>query len=187
MKQSNKFLNFLRDIMIMIAIYIVINVVFVQFLMRPFKVEGSSMYPTLESKEIGFSDVLSIKRHKIERFDVVIVFKEDTSNYLVKRVIGLPGETVRYEYDTLYINNEAVEEPFLDDAFVKESTDNGNIDFTADISPITLADDEYYLLGDNRLKSSDSRVYGPFKQDQIKSKNGFILFPFNKIRSVKER
>lgn len=184
MKKNDKFLNFLKDIIIMIVVYIVINLVFVQFFMRPFRVDGSSMYPTLQHNELGFSNVFSLKRNSLQRFDIVIVFKEETNSYLVKRVVGLPNETIRYEYDTLYVNDEPVEETFLNEAFVKESTDNNSIDFTSDLGPITLGEDEYYLLGDNRLKSSDSRVYGPFKEEQIKSKNGFVIFPFNKIRGL---
>lgn len=184
MKKNDKFLNFLKDVMIMIVIYIVINVVFVQFFMRPFRVEGSSMYPTLKSNDLGFSNVFSLKTKSIERFDIVIVFKEDSKSYLVKRVIGLPNETIKYECDTLYVDGKPVEEPFLDEAFMKESTDDKNIDFTSDLGPVTLGDDEYFLLGDNRLKSNDSRVYGPFKKDQIKSKNGVVIFPFNKIRTL---
>lgn len=182
--KNDKFLNFLKDVMIMVVIYIIINLVFVQFIMRPFRVEGESMLPSLESHELGFSNVFSYKKNSVERFDIVIVFREETKQYLVKRVIGMPGETVRYEYDKLYINDEYVEETFLDADYIKKITEDRNIDFTSDFGPVVLGSDEYYLLGDNRPRSSDSRIYGPFKEAQIKSKNGFVFYPFNRIRKL---
>ena len=161
--KNDKFLSFLKDVITMVVIYIIINLVIVQFFFRPFRVEGESMHPNLESHELGFSNVFSYRKNKAQRFDIVIVFRPETKQHLVKRVIGLPGETVRYEYDKLYINDEY-------------------IDFTSDFGPVVLGDDEYYLLGDNRPRSSDSRIYGPFKEEQLKSKNGFVFYPFNKIR-----
>lgn len=184
MKKNDKFLNFLKDLMSLIIVYIVINLVFVQFFMRPFRVEGESMQPNLSPHELGFSNVYSFRKNAVQRFDIVIVFMPDTNRYLVKRVIGLPNETLRYEYDKLYINDEYVEEPFLDEEFKKAMTADRNIDFTSDFGPVTLGENEYYLLGDNRPKSSDSRIYGSFSLEQIKSKNGFVFYPFNKIRKL---
>ncbi len=180
--KNDKFLSFLKDVITMVVIYIIINLVIVQFFFRPFRVEGESMHPNLESHELGFSNVFSYRKNKAQRFDIVIVFRPETKQHLVKRVIGLPGETVRYEYDKLYINDEYVEEPFLDKDYMELITNDRNIDFTSDFGPVVLGDDEYYLLGDNRPRSSDSRIYGPFKEEQLKSKNGFVFYPFNRIR-----
>ena len=170
--------------MTLIIVYVIINIVFVQFFMRPFRVEGESMMPNLASEEFGFSSVYGYRNNGIERFDIVIVFKEDTKQHLVKRVIGLPGEKVHYEYDRLYINDEYVEEPFLEETFKENAIKDLTIDFTNDFGPVVLEDDEYYLLGDNRPRSSDSRIYGAFKEENIKSKNGFVFFPFNRIRKL---
>ncbi len=184
MKKNDKFLNVLKDIMSLIIVYVLLNIVFIQFFMRPFRVEGESMMPNLASKEFGMSNVYSYRNKGIERFDIVIVFKEDSKQYIVKRVIGLPGEKVYYEYDKLYINDEYIEEPFLNETFKENAIKDLTIYFTNDFGPVLLGDDEYYLLGDNRPRSSDSRIYGPFKEEQIKSKNGFVFFPFNKIRKL---
>lgn len=184
MKKDDKFLIFLKDTIKTIVIYVVIAFVLTQFVVRPFRVEGESMYPTLHDSEMGFSNIISVKLGSIKRFDVVIVYIEETQKYLVKRVVGLPNEIVEYENDTLYINGEAVEEPHLDETHVLKQTDNGNFNFTTDFGPVTLGENQYFLLGDNRLRSSDSRVYGPFDKNQIKSKNGLVFFPLNRIRLI---
>ena len=85
---------------------------------------------------------------------------------IVKRVIGLPGETIEYKKGVLYINDEVVEEEFIDDD-VKELTGN--------VSKRTLADDEYFIMGDNRAHSTDSRFFGAVKKKEIKGR-GLLRF-----------
>lgn len=152
----------------------VIAFVTVNFLIRPIRVEGSSMYPTLESDALGIANVLSVRMHDLNRFDIAIIYIEEEQKYLVKRIIGLPGETVAYRSGTLYINGEAVEENFLDTEY--RSSYSGV--FMADVDEITLGENEYYCLGDNRPNSKDSRFYGPFDRSQIRCKGAVILYPF---------
>lgn len=183
-KQDDKFIEFLKDIIKTIVIYVAVAFIITQFIVRPFRVDGESMYPALHDREVGFSNIIGLKISGVKRFDTVIVYIEETQKYLVKRVIGLPGERVEYENDVLYINGLPVAEPFLVEAYVSSETDNHTIDFTPDFGPVILGSEQYFLLGDNRLKSSDSRVYGPFDASQIKSKNGVIIYPFDKIRTL---
>lgn len=138
------------------------------YVVQPVKVEGDSMYPTYENGQIGVS-VIAGKDH-IERFDVVILNTNDGKK-IVKRVIGLPGETLEYKDDVLHINGVSTAETFLD----KEYVVSGNMPFTSDIEAITLAEDEYYCLGDNRWVSKDSRYYGPFKAESIIAKGVYVL------------
>lgn len=158
---------------------IVITVVVVgllsKFVIKPIRVEGSSMYPTLVDQDLGVANVLSVELGDINRFDIVIIHLQDPDEYLVKRVIGLPGETVSYKDGILYINQEAVEEDFLDESYKKEW---GTV-FMSDVEEITLQEGEYYCLGDNRPASKDSRYYGPFDKSQIVAKGAMILFPFS--------
>ena len=118
-----------------------------------YQVNGSSMYPTLQENERGIALRTNFFK-QIKRFDIVVINYD--GRYLVKRVIGLPGETIKYRNNKLYINNNLVLEDFLDDTY------------TGDIEE-TLGVDEYFCLGDNRQSSADSRVYGAFMKESIKA------------------
>lgn len=114
-------------------------------------ISGNSMYPTLKDKQV----VRVSKIKEISRFDIVIAKKHD--NYLIiKRVIGLPDEKVEYKDNHLYINEKPITESFIDLYLTKTE------DFT-----YTLKDDEYFLLGDNREYSTDSRELGAFKKEKL--------------------
>lgn len=114
-------------------------------------ISGNSMYPTLKDKQV----VRVSKIKEINRFDIVIAKKHD--NYLiVKRVMGLPNEKIEYKNNHLYINDEPITEDFIDLYTVKTE------DFT-----YVLEEDEYFLLGDNREYSTDSREYGAFEKEKI--------------------
>ena len=161
----------------MLLISIVVVFLCTRFLIRPVRVDGDSMYPTLHNNAIGFSNILTYRMQGLKRFDVAIIYVPEKKEHLVKRVIGLPGETVEYRQDQLLINGEIVEEDFFD--YKRSQSTNGI--FTQDFGPVTLAEDEYFMLGDNRPYSSDSRWYGAFKKEQIKAKDVVVLFPFQQI------
>lgn len=168
---TSEVFSFVKDLIVcIVAVFLVTN-----FIVRPVQVEGNSMYPTLHDKSIGVSNTLGYHISKIERFDIVIIYVPEKNEYLVKRVIGLPGETVSYSNGQLYINGEQMDEPFLNQAYVEEY----GATWMSDVSEITLGEDEYYCLGDNRPHSSDSRYYGPFKKENIRSKGIFIVWPFS--------
>jgi signal peptidase I len=142
------------------------------------------MYPTLKDKQIGFSNIISLKIAGANRFDVVIVYVPQQDEYLVKRVIGLPGETISYRKDQLFINGFPMDEEFLDKEYVAEVKSKIKGNFTSDFAEFTLADDEYFLMGDNRPFSSDSRRFGPFKLKNIISKDAYIIFPLDQIHFI---
>lgn len=176
-EQEMTFLESLWDLAKTFFTCLIIVMLFVNFVARPIHVEGRSMYPTLESGSIGFANVFGRKFMTLERFDIAIIHVENPDEYIVKRIIGMPHETLEYHDDMLYINGEPVEQPFLDTDYRKSYEDQ----FTTDIEPITLGEDEYYCLGDNRPVSRDSRYYGPFKGSRIIAKGAFIFFPFNEF------
>ena len=163
----------------MLLISIVVVFLCTRFLIRPVRVDGDSMYPTLHNNAIGFSNILTYRMQGLKRFGVAIIYVPDKKEHLVKRVIGLPGETVEYRQDQLLINGKIVEEDFFDEDYKRSQSTNGI--FTQDFGPVTLAEDEYFMLGDNRPYSSDSRWYGAFKKEQIKAKDVVVLFPFQQI------
>ncbi len=139
------------------------------FVATPIIVQGSSMNPTLDGNEI-----MMLKKYDndYERFDIVVVDKSVEGDNIIKRIIGLPGETISYSDDILYINNKAMEDPY-------------KIGITGAFSQVTLGEDEYFLMGDNRTVSLDSRVLGAIKKDKLEGTVDFIVFPFNKFGKVK--
>ena len=148
-----------------------------RFLCIPVQVQGTSMYPTLEDKSVGISNKIGYDVDGLKRFDIAIIHVDSGEKYLVKRVVGLPGETISYHDGNLYVNGNIVEEPFLDENYKKDY----GLNFTSDIEEITLKEGEYYCLGDNRPFSKDSRSYGPFQASQVSSKGVFIFYPFDEF------
>lgn len=164
---------FLRSFAIFVLAWLIVS----NYIVLPIQVQGSSMYPTLEDKASGLSNLLGKETSNIERFDIVIINIKGENKRIVKRVIGLPGETVSYQNGKLSINGEPRQETFLNQAYVESYKGT----FMTDVAPITLGADEYYCLGDNRPHSSDSRYYGAFKAEDITAKGIFILFPFHQF------
>ena len=148
------------------------------FIAQPVFVEGSSMYPTLADGEFGFTNLLGLSLEGVNRGDIVIVSEEN--EYWVKRVIALLNETIECRDGVVYIDGEALEEPYLDTAYVEDIEKNQGY-FTSDFEPVTLGADEYFVMGDNRVVSADSRVVGPFTRDQIIGKGVFVLYPLDQI------
>lgn len=174
-------LDFLR--MILVA-FIILMLVFT-FVLRKNTVVGSSMYPTLEDGEHVIVNVAASYLTDIERFDVVVVHSPDNKDLWVKRVIGLPGETISYQDGILYVDNKEIEEPFLDKNYAEQVVEQQQLKtFTQDMAPVTLKDNEYFLMGDNRNNSMDSRSVGPFTRDKIIAKGMLIYSPIDKVRYV---
>ena len=150
--------------------YIVIVVVVVlirTFIITPVGVDGDSMKNTLKNGDI----LLLYKLSSIDRFDIIVLDEEKDNEKIIKRVIGLPGETVAIKKGKIYINDKVIDDEY---AYGE----------TTDYNKVTLKDDEYFILGDNRLISKDSRYFGPIKDNEIKGKIVFRLFPFTKIGTV---
>jgi signal peptidase I len=136
-----------------------------KFVVTPIKVNGESMMTTLHDGDIMILNIIDYKFNDIKRFDIVVVDEGD--EYIIKRVIGLPGEEVTYKDNKLYINGKRVK-------------DNYGSDVTEDFT-VTVADDSYFVLGDNRTNSLDSRYFGSFKKSSILGKTSLVLFPFNRF------
>ena len=150
-------------------VIILVVVIVRTFIVTPIIVQGDSMHPTLEGKE-----VMLLKKYdtSYNRFDIVVVNKSVEGDNLIKRVIGLPGETIRYKNNNLYINDKIIEDPFA-------------YGITDNFQEVTLGNDEYFLMGDNREISLDSRSIGVIKKQEIEGTVGIVIYPFSKFGSVK--
>ena len=146
------------------------------FVAQPFIVSGASMEPTFDPKEYLVIDELSYRFQKPERGDVVIFrYPQDPSTFFIKRVIALPGETVRFEDGTMHITALDGTVHVYDEPYV-----SGNMRTTRDEETV-LHDDEYFVMGDNRSASSDSRVWGPLPEKYIVGRAYARLYPLSEI------
>ena len=162
--------------------YVVIIVVVVavrSFLITPIIVKGDSMYDTLVDGEVLFLSKISYNVGEINRFDIVVI-KDIDDDYIIKRVIGVPGDSVYYRDNKLFINNKLQNVNFSDD--VTEDFDLDDIcKITNTVCDGVIPKDRYLALGDNRDVSADSRIKGLFKRKQILGKAVVRIWPLNKI------
>ena len=176
-------LDFARLILITVVAAMVILV----FVARKEEVRGTSMYPTLVEGESVIINMAANYVGEIKRFDGVVAREYRSDDLWVKRVIGLPGETISYREDVLYVDGKAMEEPFLDKKYVEQVKKSANkLYFTQDYISKKLGKNEYLLVGDNRNESLDSRndAVGPFQREQIIARGVFVYQPFSKARYV---
>jgi signal peptidase I len=164
--------NFIKEIIPYIVIILVV-VLIRTFIVTPVKVQGLSMFPTLNDGEI-----LILKKYdkSYKRFDIVVLNKDNSK--LIKRIIGLPGEHISYVDNVLYVNDKKIDEEFLP----------SNLDFedfdTILLGNSTIPKGYYFVVGDNRNNSTDSRIFGFVKKEDILGTVSFRLFPLNKIGGI---
>lgn len=148
-------------------ILIIVVVLIIKFyVVSPIKVNGSSMNDTLLDGDIMLLNEIVYRFNDIKRFDIVV--SKSDKELLIKRVIGLPGEKIRCTDGIIYIN---------DSVLVKDYGSNKTDDF----DEVTIGNDEYFLMGDNRDNSLDSRYFGTFNKNKIKGRTKYTLFPFNRF------
>ncbi len=148
------------------------------FIAEPFIVSGSSMVPNFHNREYLIIDKISYRSNEPERGQVIVLrYPKDPSQYFIKRIIGLPGETVKVDQGSVYIYNDANPTGLK---LGEEYLPNEGITFGSN-EPITLGSEEYFVLGDNRLASSDSRVWGILPKEDIIGKVWVRVFPLSEF------
>lgn len=167
---------FIWDLLKILVIALVIIVPFRMYVAEPFVVSGSSMLPNYHNHDYLIIDRLSYFKSSPQRGDVVVLkFPKDTSQFFIKRIIGLPGETVRIQQGGVYIyNKENPEGLRLNEVYLPSQAETfGKSD------SIQLGSDEFFVLGDNRTASSDSRVWGILPKNDIVGKVWARVYPFS--------
>lgn len=177
-------INELVSIIFAVLVAVLIFLALRHYVLQPFQVEGSSMEPQLHNQD----QMVMLRNNEIERFDVV-VFPDPrgSGDSYVKRIIGQPGDELYFSNDTLYLNNQAVEEPYLEP--LKSETEGK---FTEDFSlwdtlGLTQVPEGYYfVMGDNRPYSGDSRQFGLIQAEDIQGVTNFVYFPFERFGKIEE-
>lgn len=176
--RKKSIMTFIRDIVIVIAVVYLIKT----FLFTTILVDGRSMTPTFEHLDYLIAEQDFLVRNKYRRGDVVYfrppegAMHEDRG-YFVKRIIGVPGDTIEVKGGMVYVNDEPIDEPYKADVPTQEGTMTGKL---------TLDEDEYFVMGDNRNPggSYDSRFFGPLQSDHIRGVIVLRAFPFSKFTTV---
>ncbi|MFH0830984.1 MAG: signal peptidase I [Parcubacteria group bacterium] len=171
--------RFLFEVAKVVLVALVIIVPIRWFIFQPFEVKGNSMDPNFLNSDYLIVDEISYRFREPERGEVVIFrFPRDRSQFFIKRIIGLPSETIKIEDGKVYIANE--ESMHLDETGYLMAT-AGQIGTNQEV---VLGSDEYYVLGDNRDASSDSRSWGPIKDSDIIGRAWFRAFPFDRAETI---
>lgn len=161
---------------------LIVTYLIIHYVGQRTEVQGSSMEPTLQDADNLIVDKISYRFHEPQRFDIIVFpFQYEEDTYYIKRIIGMPGERVRIDWDgTIYIDGEVLEENYG----LEVIQDPG---FAVD--EILLGEDEYFVLGDNRNNSTDSRteLVGNIHKDDIIGRAWVRIYPFDKFGVLKHQ
>ncbi|MHC5229427.1 signal peptidase I [Enterococcus sp. LJL99] len=173
-----KFIFFLKLLIPSLVLFFILR----GFIFIPVPVDGNSMEKTLSQGDM----IVMEKFTSIKRFDV-IVFQLPNGAIYIKRVIGMPGDTISYQADQLYVNGQPVAEDFLEK---NKGNDHKKVPYTTnfDLKELTneevLDKDSYFVLGDNRRMSKDSRSFGPVESKYILGKAQFVYYPIQHMKFI---
>jgi signal peptidase I len=172
------FLDIIQVIVFAMAIFLFVYLLILQ----PHKIKGASMSPNYPDGEYLLTDKVTYRFKEPSRGDI-IVFKAPTGNgeEFIKRIIGLPGERISIKNGTIYINNQKLEEPYI----TKDIKTNGGA-FLPEGEEVVVPEGKYFVVGDNRLHSSDSRIWGFVPKEKITGRAWLIYWPLNKAGLVEK-
>lgn len=163
--------SWLRDL----VVSVVVSAFIIVFLYQPVRVEGTSMLPMLEDQDRLFINKLAYRVGEIHRGDVVVfLYPHDHEKSYIKRVIAVPGDDLKIDHGQVYVNGAAVKEPYVPQRFVDDRSQ----------PEITIPAHEYFVMGDHRSISSDSRDFGPVERELIYGKAAFVYWPMDQAGVV---
>ena len=164
--------SWLRDLVISVAVSAFIII----FLYQPVRVEGTSMLPMLEDQDRLFINKIAYRVGEIQRGDVVVfLYPHDHEKSYIKRVIALPGDTLRIDHGQVIVNGKRVSESYVPRRFADDRSQ----------PEMTVPGNEYFVMGDHRSISSDSRDFGPVDRDLIYGKAAFVYWPMDQAGVVR--
>ena len=171
-KQKKGWKKELKEWLVAILFAVVVALIVRTFIFEPVRVSGGSMKETLQNNEIMIVTKYDYLLGKPNRFDIVICHYPERKETFVKRIVGLPGDTISIVNGKLIVNGIEYEEDYI--------THRPNYL----IEDYTNGEDEYFVLGDNRSNSNDSHIIGPIHRNQIIGHSRLVIYPFNKIRTL---
>ena len=162
-----------------VVIALVIAVVLYLFIMTPHEVLGNSMHPTYKNGEYLMANKLTYRFGEPQRGDVIIFQYSETQDF-IKRIIGIPGDTIMIKDGNMFINGQQLDES----DYLSESVYTRGGDYLSEGETVSIGEGEYFVLGDNRPHSSDSRTFGPISATKIKGKAWIVYLPISEFRIV---
>ncbi len=177
-KGKSKITRYLRYILLDVIIAAVVSILLITYVASAYRIEGDSMLTVLHDKERIIISKLGVNSGSIHRGDIVVLKKpDDPGKSIIKRIIGLPGERFEIKKGDVFINGIKLDEPYL--------TQEKDIIFRSlQTSEIEIPEGHYFVLGDNRTVSQDSRYFGPIPKDFIFGKTIFRYWPLSKLGKV---
>jgi signal peptidase I len=164
--------SWVRDLVVSVAISAFIII----FLYQPVRVEGTSMLPMLEDQDRLFINKIAYRVGDIHQGDVVVFqYPRDHSKSYIKRVIALPGDRLRIDHGDVYVDGKLLPEPYVPNRFTDDRSQ----------PEMVLGPHEYFVMGDHRSISSDSRDFGPVERNLIYGKAVFVYWPMEQVGVVR--
>lgn len=172
------FMDAIQSILIAASVFLVIYI----FIARPFQVNGESMYPNFENGEYVLTNLIELRLRNPKLGDVVVFQAPvDAEKDFIKRIIGTPGDSVMLKEGNVYVNTIRLDES----GFLKSTVKTYPGSFLKENQPVIVPEGQYFVMGDNRTYSSDSREWGFVKREKIIGYSFFVYWPPNKMSGIR--
>jgi len=175
---DHKFRHYFKTILINVLVAALVLFLLINYVVSPVKIKGRSMFPVLKDQERIIISKIGLNKNHLKRFDIIVFTNhQEKGKRFIKRVIGLPGETIKIINGEIYINDLKIEQTFISEEM--------NDDFqSVNMKPLNIPEDFYFMIGDNRQISIDSRTYGVIHRENILGKAIFRYWPFSRLGKI---